>query len=154
MDGRSGSRRTGDLLLAVDGGASKTDVWLLTAEGRVVGTARGRGSNHQLSGLDGAMEALDDAIRTAGTEAGIVGGRLPVAATGMYCLAGVDLPVDEQRLGEAIGGHGWTITDVVLNDSLAVLRAGARSGWGVGVVCGSVASCCFNAASRLRVRHT
>jgi N-acetylglucosamine kinase-like BadF-type ATPase len=130
-----------DLILAVDGGASKTDVWLMTTEGRVVGSARGRGSNHQLSGLDGAMEALDDAIRTAVTEAGIGGGGLPVAATGIYCLAGVDLPIDEQRLGAAIGGRGWTTADAVLNDSMAVLRAGVRSGWGVGVVCGSGLNC-------------
>ncbi len=59
----------------------------------------------------------------------------------MYCLAGVDLPVDEERLGAAIRERGWSSTDLVRNDTLAVLRAGARSGWGVGVVCGSGLNC-------------
>jgi N-acetylglucosamine kinase-like BadF-type ATPase len=109
-------------VLAVDGGASKTDVWLVTADGEVVGTARGGGSNHQFSGLDNAMDTLD-------------------STTGVYCLAGVDLPVDEERLGQAIAGRAWTSVDVVQNDTVAVLRAGAPTGWGVGIVCGSGLNC-------------
>jgi N-acetylglucosamine kinase-like BadF-type ATPase len=138
----SGPRRTDDLILAVDGGASKTDVWLVTAEGVVVGSARGGGSNHQLSGLDGAMEELDSVIRMATADAaGDDRHPLPVAGTGVYCLAGVDLPIDEERLGEAVNGRAWTTVNTVLNDSMAVLRAGVRSGWGVGVVCGSGLNC-------------
>jgi N-acetylglucosamine kinase-like BadF-type ATPase len=137
----NGLGRAEDLILAVDGGASKTDVWFLTAEGLVVGSARGGGSNHQLSGLDGAMEELDETIGMAVADAGGGGGGLPLAGTGIYCLAGVDLPIDEQRLHEAIRGRAWTTTNAVLNDALAVLRAGSRSGWGVGVVCGSGLNC-------------
>ena len=65
----------------------------------------------------------------------------PPCPTGVYCLAGVDLPVDEERLSSAIQARGWTASDLVRNDTLAVLRAGARSGWGVGVVCGSGLNC-------------
>jgi N-acetylglucosamine kinase-like BadF-type ATPase len=125
------------LILAVDGGASKTDVWVVTGDGSVLGTARGAGSNHQFSGLDGAMEALDATIRVALELAGLDPDARPAASTGVYCLAGVDLPVDEERLGAAIRDRGWSSVDLVGNDTLAVLRAGTRSGWGVGVVCGS-----------------
>ena len=45
-------------VLAVDGGASKTDVWLVAGDGTLLGTARGAGSNHQFFGLDGAMDNL------------------------------------------------------------------------------------------------
>jgi N-acetylglucosamine kinase-like BadF-type ATPase len=131
----------GTAVLAVDGGASKTDVWLVTADGAIVGTARGGGSNHQFSGLDGAMDTLESTIDAALTNAGLMPRTRPAATTGMYCLAGVDLPVDEERLGEAIAGRGWTSVDSVRNDTLAVLRAGARSGWGVGIVCGSGLNC-------------
>jgi len=138
----SGPWPADDLILAVDGGASKTDVWLVTAEGEVVGSARGGGSNHQLSGLDGAIEELDAVIRLATADAAGDGiHQLPVAGTGVYCLAGVDLPIDEERLTEAVSGRAWTTVTAVLNDSLAVLRAGVRSGWGVGVVCGSGLNC-------------
>ena len=120
-------------------GASKTDVWVVGADGSILGTARGSGSNHQFSGLDGAMDALGSAIEAALGAAGVdPGSRPPV---GVYCLAGVDLPVDEDRLSEAIAARGWSSVDLIRNDTVAVLRAGARSGWGVGVVCGSGLNC-------------
>jgi len=130
-----------EVMLAVDGGASKTDVWVVSADGSILGTARGGGSNHQFSGLDGAMETLGSTISDARTDAGLGIGSGRVANLGVYCLAGVDLPVDDERLVEAIGSHGWSTTDLIRNDSLAVLRAGARQGWGVGVVCGSGINC-------------
>ncbi len=128
-------------VLGVDGGASKTDVWVVGTEGTLLGTARGRGSNHQLSGLEGAMDALDSAICAAIGDARSGTGTVPVAESAVYCLAGVDLPVDEARLGSAIASRGWTPSSVIHNDTMAVLRAGARSGWGVGVVCGSGLNC-------------
>jgi N-acetylglucosamine kinase-like BadF-type ATPase len=142
---------TAAAILAVDGGASKTDVWVVAADGSILGAARGGGSNHQFVGLDGAMEALASTIEAALDAAGLAGagrdgagrdgaGR-PVVGTGVYCLAGVDLAVDEERLSDAIAARGWTRTDIVRNDSLAILRAGVRSGWGVGVVCGSGLNC-------------
>ena len=139
MDGDHATDRR--VLLAVDGGASKTDVWLLGVDGMVLGSARGPGCNHQLSGLDAAMVSLGSTIDGARQDAGLGGGELPVAAKGVYCLAGVDLPVDEERLTEAVVSLGWSTDSTVLNDSLAVLRAGVDSGWGVGVVCGSGLNC-------------
>ena len=138
-----------DLILAVDGGASKTDVWVLRTDGTVVGSARGDGSNHQLSGMDGAMDALGatidaalvDAGATVGVGAGAGSTARPAARTGVFCMAGLDLPVDEERLVEAIGSREWVVAASVVNDTLAVLRAGARAGWGVGVVCGSGLNC-------------
>ena len=131
----------GELLLAVDGGASKTDVWLVTVDGHIMGSARGEGSNHQFSGLDGAMEALGSTVDAAVRDAGRPGASHPAAGAGVFCMAGLDLPVDEERLVAAIESRGWTGTATVLNDSLAVLRAGAQAGWGVAVVCGSGLNC-------------
>jgi N-acetylglucosamine kinase-like BadF-type ATPase len=133
--------RTEDRILAVDGGASKTDVWVVAPDGAILSTARGSGSNHQLFGLDRAMDALGSTIDAAVGAAGWHAGDRPVAGTGVYCLAGVDLPVDEDRLDEAIAARGWSTLDVLRNDTLAVLRAGARSGWGVAIVCGSGLNC-------------
>lgn len=130
-----------DLILAVDGGASKTDVWIVQGDGTVVGTARGGGSNHQLSGMDSAMDSVDAAIAAAFVDVGFMGGSRPVARTGVFCMAGMDLPIDEERLGEAIGSRRWAVTTTVYNDAFAVLRAGAPAGWGVGVVCGSGLNC-------------
>ncbi len=131
----------GDRILAVDGGASKTDVWVVATDGSVLSTARGGGSNHQFFGLEAAMDALGSTIETAMVAGGLDAGDRPVAGTGVYCLAGVDLPVDEERLNEAITARGWSTVDVLRNDTMAVLRAGSRSGWGVGIVCGSGLNC-------------
>jgi N-acetylglucosamine kinase-like BadF-type ATPase len=130
-----------DLLLAVDGGASKTDVWVLAADGTVVGVARGEGSNHQVSGMDAAMDAVGTTIEAAVADAGATSGSRPIAARGVFCMAGLDLPVDEERLEVAISTRGWVEAASIFNDSFAVLRAGAPAGWGVGVVCGSGLNC-------------
>ncbi len=129
------------LVVAVDGGASKTDAWVVDSDGSILGTARGAGSNHQLSGLDGAMDALGATIEAALVAAGIDTADRPAVGTGVYCMAGLDLPVDEERLVGAIGSRRWSAQDVVRNDTMAVLRAGVRSGWGIGVVCGSGLNC-------------
>lgn len=87
------------------------------------------------------MDALGSTIDAALVEAGMDARARPAVTTGVYCLAGVDLPVDEERLCEAIAARGWSAVDLVRNDTVAVLRAGATSGWGVGVVCGSGLNC-------------
>ena len=65
----------------------------------------------------------------------------PVAPFGVYCLAGLDLTVDERRLGEAVTAAGWTDRCELRNDAFAVLRAGTTAPCGVGVVCGTGLNC-------------
>ena len=59
----------------------------------------------------------------------------------MYCLAGADLPADDRRIARWLAARGWTRTDVVRNDTFAVLRAGTDRTWGVAVVCGYGTNC-------------
>jgi N-acetylglucosamine kinase-like BadF-type ATPase len=123
-------------VLAVDGGASKTDVAVVAADGTVLGRARGAASNHQMVGLDAAIDNLrstvEEALRAAGSSS------LPL---GVYCLAGLDLPVDDVRVVPVVLAKGWCSESVVRNDTFAVLRAGSENGWGVGVVCGTGLNC-------------
>jgi N-acetylglucosamine kinase-like BadF-type ATPase len=64
-----------------------------------------------------------------------------IAATGVYCLAGADIPVDDRRIMAELTGQGWTSRTIVLNDTFAVLRAGTDRNWGVAVVCGTGMNC-------------
>lgn len=128
-------------LVAVDGGNSKTDVALVAGDGAVLGRARGAGSNHQLLGVDGAMEAVDAAVAAAAREAGLDPDARPVAGTGAFCLAGLDLDTDDRALGPAIAARGWSSADLLFNDTMAVSRAGMTGTWGVGVVCGTGLNC-------------
>jgi N-acetylglucosamine kinase-like BadF-type ATPase len=144
-------------VLAVDGGNSKTDLALVAADGTLMATARGPGSSHQRLGLDGAIGALREgvaALRAAATAAGDgrpaagtgpAGPRRPVALAlarvGVFCLAGVDLPVDDRRVRAALRTEGLTGTLVLHNDIRAVLWAGSPARWGVAVGAGTGLNC-------------
>lgn len=128
-------------ILAVDGGASKIDVALLTRGGDVLGAARhpayaNFGLDHQPP-----LDALDAAIRRACVDGGLDPDARPVAGVGVFCLAGADLPLDDRRIGRQVSSRDWAKKLIVRNDTFAVLRAGTRRGWGVAVVCGSGLNC-------------
>jgi N-acetylglucosamine kinase-like BadF-type ATPase len=129
------------VVLALDGGSSKTDAVLVSGDGALMGRSRVGPSNHQLVGIDGAMDALGEAVAAVTAAAGISDPPFPICRIGVYCLAGIDLPIDEERLAPAIALRGWTSTDVLRNDTFAVSRAGTTSAWGVGVVCGTGMNC-------------
>jgi N-acetylglucosamine kinase-like BadF-type ATPase len=129
------------LILAVDGGASKIDVVLITRAGDLVGAARH--AAYANFGLDHQppLDSLDEAIRRACLDGGLDPDARPVANVGVFCLAGADLPLDDRRIGRQVSGRSWAKRMLVRNDTFAVLRAGTTRGWGVAVVCGSGLNC-------------
>jgi N-acetylglucosamine kinase-like BadF-type ATPase len=129
------------VVLALDGGSSKTEAVLVAADGSVLGRSRVGPSNHQLVGVDGAMDNLGAAVAAVIEDAGIADPPFPLCDVGVYCLAGIDLPVDEEHLAPAIALRGWTGADLLRNDIFAVSRAGTRATWGIGVVCGTGLNC-------------
>lgn len=135
-------------ILAVDAGGSKVDVVLLRRDGTVLGATRVRGA--EFDGRTRRSQAhieerhlmpVGAAIEDTARQAGLDGHRLPVADLGVYCLSGADLPADDRRLSRWIRSNGWTGTDMLRNDTFAVLRAGTDRSWGVGVVCGYGTNC-------------
>jgi N-acetylglucosamine kinase-like BadF-type ATPase len=128
-------------VLAIDGGNSKTDVALIGDDGTVLASLRGPGTSQERLGVEGAMRELEPLVRSV---AGITSG--PVAAHTCACLAGADLPSEEDALAEAVRTRKWSRTSVVLNDTFAILRAGVtltdgERPWGVAVVCGAGINC-------------
>ena len=128
-------------VLAFDGGSTKTEVVLVARDGGVLGRARVGPCNHQLVGLEGTVEALTEAVAAVAADARMSDTPLPLCPTGVYCLAGIDLPVDEEKLAPAIGRLGWTDRVILRNDTFAVSRAGTTARWGIGVVCGTGMNC-------------
>jgi N-acetylglucosamine kinase-like BadF-type ATPase len=125
------------LLLAVDGGNSKTDVALLADTGRVLSAVRGPTSAPIHVGLEGSMACLDELIAQARAEAGLAVGSDSQPALGVFALAGADLPHEEEELLAAVNARGWVSRAVVRNDVFALLRSGTDRPWGVAVVCGA-----------------
>jgi N-acetylglucosamine kinase-like BadF-type ATPase len=132
---------TAAAVLAVDGGNSKTDVVLADADGAVLGAARGPGASHHHLGVPAAMDTLEALIEAACADAGLPAGERPLAAVGVWCLAGVDFPADDEAMGPAIAGRGWALEPLLRNDVFAVRRAGSDRTWGVGVVAGAGMNC-------------
>jgi N-acetylglucosamine kinase-like BadF-type ATPase len=136
-------------VLAIDGGNSKTEVALVAADGTLLAQVRGDRSNFQnMGGMDAAFRVLGELVRTAAREAGLPGEGF-LARHASACLAGADLPDEEQQLTDLMHAQGWTESSLVVNDTFAVLRAGLddaggpRGGerFGIGVTCGAGINC-------------
>ena len=128
------------VVLAVDGGGSKTDLALVRADGALLSLVRGPKSSPHHVGLDGSLEVLEQLLRTARGEAGIDGAG-QVAEVAELLMAGVDFPSEEEALRDAVERRGWAAATSVVNDTFAILRAGTETGWGVAVVCGTGMNC-------------
>lgn len=128
---------TRSLVLGVDGGNSKTDVWLVAADGRLVGSAHGGTTSHQQIGLERGLARMAELVRTAARDGGLeMDAAQPLAKQGVFCIAGADFPSDVRRLTHGISGLGVAEHVSILNDAFAGLRAGASRPWGVALVCG------------------
>jgi N-acetylglucosamine kinase-like BadF-type ATPase len=132
---------TDSVVLAVDGGNSKTDLALVRTDGEVVALVRGPQSSPHHLGLDGCLDVLEGLLADAVRQSGLTARNGTLADVGELLLAGVDFPAEEQELWEEVRDRGWASTIVVRNDTFAVLRAGTERGWGVAVVCGAGINC-------------
>jgi N-acetylglucosamine kinase-like BadF-type ATPase len=141
---------SGRVVLAIDGGNSKTDVALVREDGGLLAHARGPLSSPHHLGLDRSVELLQGLFDEARDVAGPDGSR-SVAVAEVF-LAGVDFPAEEDALHAALAARGWADHLEVGNDTLAVLRAGTGRGWGVAVVCGAGINCVGVAPDGRRVR--
>jgi N-acetylglucosamine kinase-like BadF-type ATPase len=125
-----------DAILAIDAGNSKTDVCVVSADGELLGSARGGPFRPHVVGAAAAIGSLAPAVSEALSRAGSVSVR-HVAA----CLANADLPVEHEALEAAFATTGWAPAYEVVNDTFALLRAGTDAGRGVAVVCGAGINC-------------
>lgn len=123
-----------DLVIGVDGGASKTLCLAARRDGRIIGWGHAGTSNHQVCGLENAVTQIAQAVAEATEPAGIPPHEITL---GMFCLAGADLPDDYAMLTQALEGLGLCRQVVVKNDTMAALRSGLSRSWGVVVICGT-----------------
>jgi N-acetylglucosamine kinase-like BadF-type ATPase len=121
------------IVVAVDGGNSKTDLALVRDDGAVLALVRGGMSSPHHLGLDGCVELLEGLFELTGFRAR--------PDLGSVQMAGVDFPSEERALHDALAARGFAERIAVGNDTFAVLRAGTARGWGVAVVCGAGINC-------------
>lgn len=124
------------VVLAVDGGNSKTDVALVAADGRLLAALRGPTTSHQQVGLETGADRLAALVAEARSRAGLGPGD-PLADVGVYALAGADTRRDATQLTAALAERHLAASGLVINDAFAPIRAGSSRGWGIALICGS-----------------
>ena len=140
------------LVLAVDGGNSKTDVALATADGEILAHAQSGPFTPQTTGVPHAIDTVAKAVDEIRTRLELPHDA-PLARHLSAFVAGADLPQEEEALAEAFAARGWAETVEVGNDTFAVLRAGASRPWGVAVVCGAGTNCAGIGPDGRRARY-
>jgi N-acetylglucosamine kinase-like BadF-type ATPase len=128
-------------VLAVDGGNSKTDLALVSADGSLLALVRGPQSSPQHLGVDGSLSVLEQLLADAERQAAVNRDGRPAATTAALLMAGVDFPAEEEAVRGAVADRGWAGRVRVGNDTFAVLRAGTERGWGVAITCGAGINC-------------
>ena len=122
------------VVVGVDGGGTKTHAIVATTDGELLGLGASGPSNWEIVGLDGMQTAVGEAVAAALTEAQI---HRDVVAASAYALAGCDWPSDETRLAAGVDELRVSGHRIVVNDAVAVLHAGTRSGYGIASVAGT-----------------
>jgi N-acetylglucosamine kinase-like BadF-type ATPase len=123
------------VILAVDGGNSKTDLALVAEDGRVLAFERGPSCSPHRVGVEGCAAAIESLVAAA--RRSLDGAPAPRPAAAAVMVAGVDRDSEQRELRAHLLGRDWADLIEVGNDTLALLRAGSDSGWGVAVVCGA-----------------
>lgn len=144
-----------DLLLAVDGGGTKTEAVVADLEGQVLARGLGAGSNHYTAGFGQLVESVTTAVQTALRSvlgAGIerqsaAEERIAAACFGM---SGVDSPEDEADVSAWVKRQSFAPTFRVVNDVELILAGGTPEGWGIAVISGTGSNC----VGRARDGHT
>jgi N-acetylglucosamine kinase-like BadF-type ATPase len=122
-------------ILAVDGGNSKADVALVSADGALLAAVRGPTISHQAVPVEVAVARLTALVASA--RAGSTGASTAAdPQLAVYCLAGADYPSDVRLLRSAFGAAVPADETFVLNDTFAALRAGTTRPWGIVLICG------------------
>ncbi|MEV8214747.1 BadF/BadG/BcrA/BcrD ATPase family protein [Leifsonia sp. NPDC077715] len=131
----SGDGTAGPIVVAVDGGGSKTDAVALSLDGTVLAEARAGTSSPHVLGMDGAVALVGDLIEQLLARTG----PRPLAAANLY-LSGLDLPAEIADFRDRIAGTPWADATID-NDLFALLRAGTGEPDAVAVVCGTGINC-------------
>ena len=130
--------------IGVDGGGTKTAYALFDERKELLRLHKGPGTNHEnLEGsFDEAARLLWEGVQALLREAGLAVDGIAFAFMG---LAGVDHPFQYEALMGRLQGFGLTRLEIV-NDGFIVVKAGCRSGAGIGLNLGT-GTCC-NAIDR------
>lgn len=122
-------------VLGVEGGGSHTHAVVVDTSGALLGLgANDEPANWEDVGLEAAGASIRSCVREAVDAAGV--GPADLRAS-VLALAGIDFPIDEDRLSGLQTSLGLADPFRICNDAFAALRAGSDEAVGVVVVAGT-----------------
>jgi len=137
-----------ELLLAVDGGGTKTQAVVADLDGKVLARRLAPSSTVHNVGFEQSCQALTTAIEGAlvnvlGPQARGEGRVWRAARISAACfgLAGIDSPEDEAEFSRWVREQAITSRFAVVNDAELILAGGTPEGWGVALVGGTGSVC-------------
>lgn len=124
------------VVVAVDGGGSKTDVAVVgRVHGEVLGRHRGPGCSQHELGPERAAQVVDHCVMTALREADVDAEQVTHAAC---YLTAIDVPDEQAAMLALLGRTSWGARSLIVeNDLFALLRAGTAEAPAAVVVCGT-----------------
>jgi N-acetylglucosamine kinase-like BadF-type ATPase len=135
------SSRSGDFVLGVDGGGTKTEAWIArctrlgkSEEPEVIGRGKAGPSNPRAVGFDAAMENLQAAVDASWRDAGIESRPARRAVLAISGSGHVDM---RDRIVAWADANGLAEQTSVVHDADPVLAAGAGGGRGVALIVGT-----------------
>jgi N-acetylglucosamine kinase-like BadF-type ATPase len=121
------------MFLAVDAGGTSTRAVVLDSSGRAFGYGRAAGGNPTAGGIAGAVAAIGEAARRAGS--GLTAAEHQFA-TATVAMAGEQSPVFAERLTERLEALGWPRVHLQ-HDLLGIFGSGTHEAEGYALVAGT-----------------
>jgi N-acetylglucosamine kinase-like BadF-type ATPase len=122
------------LALGVDGGGTKTDAVVCDTTGAVLGFGSSGRGNWEYDGIEVATVSLGEAVAGALADAGV---RASQISSSVFALAGLDWPIDRDRLAPVVTELQLGGPFELVNDAFAAMRAGCRHEHGLVSIAGT-----------------
>jgi N-acetylmuramic acid 6-phosphate etherase len=138
-----------EVVLAVDGGGTKTQALIADLDGNILGRGLGPGSNSHRDGFEEGCKAVRIAAEAAlqsvtvgrSNASGEPAWRRARIVAACFGLAGIDGPEDEAEFSGWVRREAITDNYRVLNDSELILAGGTPDGFGVALISGTGSVC-------------
>lgn len=128
---------SGQLILGVDGGGTKTECWLAVVERgglRVLGRSLAGPSNLRALGPERALGHLEQAVAASFADAGIDRTSVSAACLG---LAGADRTSEQMQILEWAGSARLSRQLRIVNDAVPLLSVESGDGTGIAIIAGT-----------------
>jgi len=122
------------MILAIDGGGTKTHLGLFDLEGRLLYQAIGTGCNHQSLGVETYQMVIKTLVQDVLDAKDLTLNQITYAHLG---ISGADLPEDFDRLNQATKDILGDIPFTIENDAWLILRSGLKTPFGAVAICGT-----------------